>query len=144
MSWKISTLEKKNVVENEMFTKDGKTVTHSTGFRWGYVIVEEDPEIENPADSDSVIVSDYSIEDCGYDDGCWEEWDFGDLSEDEIELFMQMWEDGWYDSLSTIGWDHTDTEVVFIGPLEVTNLGDSDDEPVEEEQPVATSKKWPF
>lgn len=144
MSWKISTNEKKNVRETETFSKDGNTITHTTSFRWGWVVVGEDPEIEEPEKNDSLVVTDFDIEDQCYEDSCWEEWDFGSLSEDEIGLFLQQWEDDWYEGLGAIGWQHTDTEIVFAGPLEIEQLDDDDSSEPEEEQPIATSKKWPF
>lgn len=141
MSWKISTNEKKSVIEHEIFVKDGVSIIHTVGWRWGWVVVSEDPQISNPDDNDTLIVSDFSIEDQSFEDGCWDEWDFGDLSESEIEQVTAAWDEDWHEGLEKLGWEHYETEIVFRGPLEITK---DEVEPPSEEQPVATSKGWPF
>ena len=141
MSWKITTSQKKSIIEHDVFTNNGRSIIRSIGWRWGWVVVSEDPQIEDPENNDTLIVSDLDVDDHCYDDGCWEEWDFGDLTEEEIGNILQAWEDDWQDGLEQLGWSHYETEVVFRGPLEIEKL-DDEEEPVQE-QP-APSKGWSF
>ena len=72
-TWVLTTLEKKNVVETEFWTKDGNTIKRSTGFRWGTVYCESDErpdiDLDNP-DGLEVFATDYDFELDNLDDGC--------------------------------------------------------------------------
>jgi len=62
-TWILTTVEKKSVEEIEFWSKDGKTIKRSTGFRWGKVYCESDEkpdiDLENPEG--------ISVFDCGHD-----------------------------------------------------------------------------
>ena len=50
--WKISNLHKKNAVERQFWTRDGKTIIREEGFRWGTWSCESDEKpdvnLDNP------------------------------------------------------------------------------------------------
>jgi hypothetical protein len=122
MSWKIETTQKKSITEVTIWKKDDLEIRQSIGWRWGYVSVEEDPEIDTDlTDADEVCVSDFSIEDQNFDDGCWEDWEFPDkMSDEDRETFLKIYEEDFYGGLEEAGWMAWDTEIYFRGPLEVT------------------------
>ncbi len=120
-TWVLTTAEKKNVEEIEIWTKDGNTIKRSTGFRWGKVYCESDekPEIdlENP-DGISVFDCGYDFELDSLDDGCWEEVAYPeDMSEEERERMNELWDEESYDGWEGEGWCQDDSETWFYGPL---------------------------
>jgi hypothetical protein len=134
IEYKVSTRHKKSVTEIEYFVKDGKTITYTTGWRWGYVTLlvpegvdlaaELDAENNDEVEIDGLI---YDINDRDLDDACWDEWDYGDLSDDEIAAIEEaVEEDGSaYGALvDMLEWDHNDSILLFNGPLDIENLGE--------------------
>lgn len=128
INWKISTLEKKSIVETEYFLKDGDDngVSHETGWRWGYVIVEtpDDIDLRNLIDTQnsnglSVYDMEYAVVDHSFDDGCWEDWDYDDLDSETIEAIEAAYEEDWNEGVENLGWRHDETIVMFNGPLEI-------------------------
>lgn len=120
-TWVLTTAEKKNVVETEFWTKDGKTIKRSTGFRWGTVYCESDtrPDIDlaNP-DGLEVFATDYDFELDSLDDGCWADVEYPeDMSEEERERMDELWEEDSYSAWEEEGWINSDTETYFNGPL---------------------------
>ena len=126
MAWKIQTTEKKCVVDVSYLYKtlqDGTDfeMKEEVGYRWGYVIVEEDPTdaIREAKESGyPLCVSDLSISDHSYDDGCWSDRTVTtEISDEEQELLDEAWHP------EDVGWQYGgDGETYFYGDLEVTNL----------------------
>ena len=94
-TWVLTTLEKKNVVETEFWTKDGNTIKRSTGFRWGTVYCESDErpdiDLDNP-DGLEVFATDYDFELDNLDDGCWVEVEYPeDMTQEEQDRMDELW-----------------------------------------------------
>lgn len=145
-TYKISTNEKKSIVEVETFTKTVGDQTYEVKieqtWRWGWVIISDVEDTIDPENPDGLLVTDYSIDDQTFDDGCSLWFTYSDnVPDEEKELFESAWDDEGYCGIEDIGWSSWDTEIAFHGPLEVELLEQTDDEEEEEEQP---KKKWPF
>jgi len=122
-TWKLSTQHKKNAVEKQIWTKDGKTVIREEGYRWGtfYCESDEQPDIDlkNP-DGYELFGYDWELE--SLDDGCWIDWDWpADMSEEEQNQIMDAWSDDYYEGMEALGWSNDDTEYHFYGPLQLEN-----------------------
>jgi hypothetical protein len=125
MPYKVSPLNKKSVTEVEKWTKDGETLKHSIGWRWGTVIVQEKPDLSeyDPETETIDVYSDWDCELDSCDDGCWEEWEYPDSwTEEDIEKFQEAWEEEWHEAPTSMGWQEDDTELWFSGPLEITEI----------------------
>ena len=122
--FKISTLEKKNVTQIDIWKKDGVTLYHTTGWRWGNVTVAEAPDLSEYDEEEGIDIYQLDVDDHDLDDGVYEDWEYvSDQSEQSTllqeEVNAQVEENGYVD-LDELGWDNIDTEVWFRGPLEVT------------------------
>ncbi|MEZ5563535.1 MAG: hypothetical protein R3F27_11340 [Gammaproteobacteria bacterium] len=109
-TWKLSNNEKKRVEEHTFWSKGDVTIKNIQCYRWGSWTCESskkpniDLENENGID---LYSTDYEWELVSFDDGCWAEWDWGDLKDDkerkriealfENELGEGMHQDGWFD-----------------------------------------------
>jgi len=152
--YKVSTEHKKSIIHTEIFWKTIGDVKYEARieqtWRWGYAIisdVEKDSiDLENP---DGLLVSDYIIEDQDLDDGVALWFYYSDNVTDEMkEEFESVWEEDGYSGVEEKDWSMWDTELVFIGPLEVELLEETEDE--EDDEPEDTGKTttpkstWPF
>jgi hypothetical protein len=147
-TYRISTQEKKSIVQVETFTmtKDGEDyrVDMEQWWRWGYVVISEVEDTIDPDNPDGLMVSDYSIDDQDLNDGVACYFNFSDNVTDEIkELFEQAWDEDGYSGVEDLGWMQWDMEMCFHGPLEVELLeqveSDESEEPADPSKPV-----WPF
>ena len=141
MSCKISTIDKKSIITTEEYTNGDYSAFFETVWRWGYVVVEENAD-DIDVSGDDLLVTDYSIIDQDFSDGCSFFWRFSDNVPEEVrEQVEQFLEEHDYSELEELGWNQGDTEVFFVGDLEIEQL--DDEEEVEEE--VDPSKPtWPF
>lgn len=130
-TWSVSTVEKKNVEEREIWCKDDVTITRINGYRWGKFTVEttnDDPPDEISADNpDGINMFDYIgdnaengaeleyLDDGWYCDWIWPE----DMPEDERERIMAGWDEESYEFMEGDGWYNDETECWFFGPLEI-------------------------
>jgi hypothetical protein len=129
-TWKLSPQYKKSAVEKMFFYKDGKVVTVEQGFRWATFSVESD---ERPLTDDelknedgyelSCIANDESWEMWDMTDGCWLDIEAGNdkTTSTDVEEFEKAWEEDSYSGVEELGWDNSDTEYYYYGPLELTN-----------------------
>jgi hypothetical protein len=134
IEYKVSTRHKKSVTEIEYFVKDSKTISYTTGWRWGYVtlLVPQDVDLVaelDPENNDEVEIDGlgYDINDRDLDDGCWDEWDYGDLDDEAIAAIEEaVEEDGSaYGALvDVLEWDQHDSILIFSGPLDIENMGE--------------------
>ena len=124
-TWKVSTKYKKSITEKQFWTKDGKTIVYSTGWRWGYARYAEKPEI----DEDDEEVNIYELGDVidqEQEDGCWSDWEFpDDMDEEEQEKLQEAYEEDYDEGLEGEGWVCDDTEMWFSGPLEIEEENES-------------------
>ena len=127
MSFKISTQEKKNVTEVEVWTKDGETLKHSIGWRWGSVMVDEEPDLSDYDPVNGIdVYYEWGADLIGYDDSCWEDWEYPESWTDEDkQKFIEAWEEEGLDAPLNLGWNESDTELYFYGPLDIEELEDN-------------------
>lgn len=122
MRYRVSPLNKKSVVENEYWTKDGEVLKRSVVWRWGSVFVNEKPE--NQAEDEELNVYDEwdcELESC--DDGCSEDWEYPESwSDEQIEAFQEAFQEEYYDAIEALGFKEDDTELWFIGELKITEV----------------------
>jgi hypothetical protein len=113
-TWKIEPTWKKSLIERQYFTKDGKTITIETGWRWGEFTCETED------DEPPVIVEGTDLYNCDYDvelqectDGCWEEHEFEGFTEDEEEEMREWLDENSYFDLEEDGWIQGDCEMII-------------------------------
>lgn len=124
--WKITNHHKKNAVERQFWTKDGKVIIREEGFRWGVWSCdsEEQPDIDlNNPDGYEVMSTDYDWEMEEMIDGCWAESTAGndETTDEDLEEFETAWEEDSYAAVEELGWINDDTEHWIYGPLQLTN-----------------------
>lgn len=123
-TWKISNYEKKNAVEICYFLKDNVVIKMEQGYRWGNWTCESDerPDIDLKNEEGYEVFGDYDWEIWDMEDGCWVDWTFpNDMSEQERERFMEIWDNDYYEGLENEGWINYETEYWIFGPLLLTN-----------------------
>ena len=125
-TWKISNYHKKNAVEKQFWTKDGKTIIREEGYRRGtwYCESDERPDIDL-VNEDGFEVSwsdDYEWELDEMWDGCWADITYpDDMTDEEREEWENAWEEDGFEGLEELGWTNDDNEYWIYGPLELTN-----------------------
>ena len=122
-TWALTTKTKKNAVERQFWTKDGRTIIREEGYRWGKFYCESDerPDVDlaNP-DGYELGDSEYDWELDMLDDGCWADWTYpDDMTEEEQQAIEAAWEEDFYDGMEALGWSNDDTEYWFYGELEL-------------------------
>lgn len=114
-TWSVKPTWKKSIVERNHLTKGDDTVVIITGWRWGefHVYTEDDtpPELEAGVD---LYDCDYDVELVETEDGCWEEYDFDDCSDETQAWIEEFFEEGnsWLDLLDN-GWVQGDCEMIM-------------------------------
>ena len=123
--WKITPVEKKNAVEFEHFMKDDQQITFETGWRWSSCTSEERPDLANYIPEEGINVYDQEWKLDGYSDSCWTEWHFpDDMSDEEKAEIENAWDEYWQEGVLDLGWISTDSELIYYGELEVTEVKD--------------------
>lgn len=128
--WKITSTYKKSVTEYEYFQKDDKWITHEIGWRWGHIIIEAPDDVdirEQLGGREWISVYediDYDVCDRECDDGCWEDWDFEGVDEDEVAEFEAAWEEDWHGGVENLGWVCDENDLVLTGPFTITAEGE--------------------
>jgi hypothetical protein len=123
-TWSVKPTWKKSIIERNYFVKDGEMVMIETGWRWGefHVHTEDDkpPNIEAGVD---IYNCDYESELVETEDGCWEEHDYDECSDETREWLENFFEEGnsWYD-LEEHGWIQNDCEMIIDCDLEITKV----------------------
>lgn len=129
MKHKISTVDKKSVIEKNFYTKDDKTFYIEQGYRWGYFVTEDPIDTEEIRASDELMIYDYDVVDHSFDDGCWIDFNYDDeIDQDERDAIENAWEEDWYEGIEALGWVEGDSEVWFLGQLEVEEVLDDDED----------------
>ena len=122
-TWVLTTAEKKNVEEIEIWTKDSRTIRRITGFRWGKVFCESDDRPDIDLDNPDGV----NVYDCGHEfeldsleDGWYGDVNYpDDMSQEECERMDELWDEDGYDGWEGQGWYLDETECWFHGPLEL-------------------------
>lgn len=122
MPFKIINTEKKDVADKLFWKKtleDGTIayVDQEIYYRWGEVTVEEDPRENGWSPGEELCANDFGLVDHDLGDGCYEEkYGYDKLPESERELIEE------YASFEDAGWEQFDWELVFYGPVEITEV----------------------
>jgi len=145
--WRVSTKQSKCIEEREIWTHPDKgVIERRTGFRNGsYLVTTDDiepPEFElsEGPDGDGSAHS-VDMNSCGYDteliglsDGYYLniKWS-NDLSEIEKEELEAAWEEDFYDGWENLGWMLDDTEVWFLGDLDIELIDAQHDDELDDD-----------
>ena len=127
-TYKISTVEKKNIQEEETWVKDGRSFGIDQWWRWGYVTitVEDDEEfnIESVERNEHGFYPyNWEVIDREFNDGVALFFDT-DGDEELEEEIRDMWDDEGYSSFEQAGYDQEDCSTTFHGPLKVELVDD--------------------
>jgi hypothetical protein len=130
--WTVSTQQKKNVEEHELWQKDDFVIRRITGFRFGTWSVEtndnEAPILNQDSgpSGDAINMNEYfdenvesieieMLDDGWYADVIWPD----DMPEDERERLEELWEEESYSGWEGEGWVNYETECWATGPLDI-------------------------
>lgn len=123
--WKIEPTYKKSTRERNHYSKDGKEIIVETGWRWSEFTLTT--EGDDPPDIEAGV----DLFDCGYevemqycDDGCWEDYEYEGLSEEEIEEVESFMEENSFLDLEEIGWIPGDSEMIIDCDLSIEKIED--------------------
>lgn len=136
-NWTVSTSEKKNVEEHELWQKGDLVIRRITGFRWGtwtVATVDDNPpqlDQEYGPSQDAVNMYDYCdhnveeieldmLDDGWYADVIWPD----DMPDDERERLEKLWDEDSYSGWEDDGWVNYETECWASGPLDIEKLED--------------------
>jgi hypothetical protein len=92
--WKVEPVFKKSCIEQQTYSKDGKSITEETGWRWGEFIIETEDD-EPPVLEEGVDIFDcgYELVDWSTDDGCWTDHTYSGMTEEEIVTMQSRFDD---------------------------------------------------
>jgi hypothetical protein len=130
--WTVSTQQKKNVEEHELWQKDDFVIRRITGFRFGTWSVEtndDEPPVLNQDSGpggDAINMNEYfdenvesiemeMLDDGWYADVIWPD----DMPEDERARLEELWEEDSYSGWEGEGWVNYETECWASGPLDI-------------------------
>lgn len=120
--WKISTIDKKSIVDTWHFTKDeneDKWAKVEEHWRWGYVVVESMKKPKIGANEDGFNIYSYDVWDQETDDGVGTWFTYSDsvTEEEQAEFENAYWEG--LEEVNHCGWMDDDNQRIFIGPCNV-------------------------
>lgn len=94
--WKVTPNWKKSIVEHQYWIKGDKVIRYEEGWRWGtfFLRTEGDEEPVITDDTNIMCADDFELEDWSTDDGCWCDYDFSNMTEEEIEEIQDFFDDG--------------------------------------------------
>lgn len=126
--WKIEPTYKKSCIEREIWYNDTKNVIQETGWRWAEFIVrtetDEPPVIDENTD---IFNADFDLVDWSADDGCWCEYEYEGMTDEEIETLSEWFDEGnaiW--ELDSQGWSQGDTEMYITCEVTIERVKDED------------------
>lgn len=120
--WKISTVDKKNVVDHWYFIKNGdhnKWAKVEEHWRWGYVIVESKKKPKFDDNADGFNIYDYDVYDQETDDGVgtWFEYSDAVTAEEQAEFQNAYWEG--LEEVNNAGWMDEENDRMFFGEVTI-------------------------
>jgi len=120
--WKISTVDKKNVVDHWYFIKNGddnKWAKVEEHWRWGYVIVDSKKKPIFDDNADGFNIYDYDVYDQETDDGVgtWFEYSDSVTEEEQAEFENAYWEG--LEEVNNAGWMDEENDRMFFGEVTV-------------------------
>jgi hypothetical protein len=125
-NWKLETVEKKSVIDTEMWGKGALTIDRVTVWRWGEAFIESDekPDIDlTNEEGFNILNSEYDIELGDFSDGDLVDIVYpADIDETERTRLEDLWdeegESGWEED----GWVMEDRDIYFNGELDLINM----------------------
>lgn len=114
-TWRVTPEIKKSTIERAFWTKDEDELMHELVWRWCEFLVYTE------TDEPPVLEAGVDMFDCGYksemqstEDGCWEEYDYDECSEETTEWLQNFFEEGnsSYD-LEDHGWTNDRSELII-------------------------------
>lgn len=147
-TWSVKPQYKKSIIERQTWVNGGESFVYETGWRWGEftVFTEDDnpPKLEAGVD---IFNCDYETQMEYTDDGCWDDYDWDDCSEETKERLEAFFEEGnsVFD-LEEEGWYNSDTEMIIDCDMDIVMV-EPTGEKVEEQPSDAVENppaKWPF
>jgi hypothetical protein len=125
-NWKLETVEKKSVIDTEMWGKGALTIDRITEWRWGEAFIESDekPDIDlTNEEGFNILNSEYDIEIGDFSDGNLVDVVYPvEIDETEQARLADLWdeegESGWEDD----GWVLEDRDIYFNGELDLINM----------------------
>ena len=124
MRYKISTIEKKSIVETSEWLKDGHSIKFETLWRWGWVEVTTKPDLTTYDEEEGISVFD-ELEPANHSfwDGFGSDVEYSEsMSDSDIEEVEEILEEEGEHALEDAGWEPGDGEVIFRGPLDIEEL----------------------
>lgn len=120
-TWTLQPQRKKSIKEVIYWHRDGVTISLEEWFRWGTWKCESETkpvvDLDNP-DGYDVYAADAEWELIDMSDGQGYEWEFPDgVSEEDQDAIQEAYDDGGFDALEEMGWEHMETETFIHGPL---------------------------
>jgi hypothetical protein len=142
--WSVKPVYKKSIIERQTWENGGESFVWETGWRWGEFLVytedETPPKLEEGVD---IFNCDYETELVETSDGCWEEYDFDECSDETREKLEEYFDDG--GSIFDIeeeGWYNSETEMIINCDMTIERVDSTPEEKTGET--VAPKDKWPF
>lgn len=125
-NWKLETVEKKSVIDTEMWGKGALTIDRVTEWRWGEAFIESDekPDIDLTNEVGfNILNSEYDIEIGDFSDGNLVDVIYPvEIDETEQARLGDLWdeegESGWEED----GWVLEDRDIYFNGELDLINM----------------------
>ena len=120
--WKISTVDKKNVVDHWYFIKNGdhnKWAKVEEHWRWGYVIIDSKKKTIFDDNADGFNIYDYDVYDQETDDGVgtWFEYSDDVTAEEQAEFQNAYWEG--LEEVNNAGWMDEENDRMFFGEVTI-------------------------
>lgn len=129
-TWKLETVEKKSVVDTEMWVNGSLCIDRVTVWRWGEAIIESDekPDIDLVNENGfNVLSSDYDIDLDSLSDGNLVEIIYSDeIDEVERTRLEELWDEEDQAGWEREGWVMEDRDIYFNGELDLINMDDLD------------------
>ena len=124
MSYKISTMEKWDAVEETEFQKDGHKIVVVEECRWGTVYIKNKPDLSGYDPEKGIeIFSSFDVQDYEGEFGTGVQVEYSEsMSKRDKKKIEDFLEDHGKDELGDLGWDEISFKTIFRGPLEVEEI----------------------
>lgn len=144
-TWSVKPVEKKSIIERQTWENGGESFVYETGWRWGEF------HVTTPDDNPPVLEEGVDLYNCDYDvelietsDGCWDDYDYSNCSDETREKLEQFFDDGGsiFD-MDSEGWFNSETEMIINCEMEIELVSPTSacESETEDDEP---KKKWPF
>ena len=113
-TWSIKPSCKKSIIERCHYHKDGNEIIIETGWRSGEFQCEtEDDNPPEIKENDDLYDCEYHVEVIETFDGCWEEYDMENCTEETREWLEEFLDENSFFELEEHGWLPGDTEMII-------------------------------